>query len=263
MASTPGPLGGRRRGWAGWDEYAPFYDWENAKTFGRRDLGFWQRLAAREEMPVLELGCGTGRLLAPLSRDVRSLVGVDRSATMLARARVRCVRRRTRPALIRGDITALPLGVSSFGLVIAPYGMLQSLLDDQALDAAIAEMARVLRPGGLAGIDLVPDLPAWSEYRRQVSLRGRLPGGAPVTLVETVRQDRRRHMTIFDEEFIVRRGRAIERRRFSLTFRTIQFPVLLGRLDRAGLASERLYGDYRGGPLRPDSATWLILARKK
>lgn len=43
----------------GWDEYAPFYDWENARTFGRRDVPFWQRLAASRGGPVLELGAGT------------------------------------------------------------------------------------------------------------------------------------------------------------------------------------------------------------
>ena len=51
-------------GWRGWDEYAPFYDWENARTVGRRDVPFWQRLAASQEGRVLELGCGTGRILS-------------------------------------------------------------------------------------------------------------------------------------------------------------------------------------------------------
>lgn len=49
-------------GWHGWDAYAAFYDWENARTLGRRDVPFWRRLAARAGGPVLELGCGTGRL---------------------------------------------------------------------------------------------------------------------------------------------------------------------------------------------------------
>jgi len=50
-------------GWRGWDDYAPFYDWENARTLQRRDVAFWQRLAAAQDGPVLELGCGTGRML--------------------------------------------------------------------------------------------------------------------------------------------------------------------------------------------------------
>ena len=55
-------------GWEGWDEYAPFYDWENAQTVARRDVPFWQRLAAAQEGLVLELGCGTGRIAIPVVR---------------------------------------------------------------------------------------------------------------------------------------------------------------------------------------------------
>ena len=36
-------------GWQGWDAYARFYDWENAQTVRRRDVGFWRRLAAAAE----------------------------------------------------------------------------------------------------------------------------------------------------------------------------------------------------------------------
>ncbi|HSC28646.1 MAG TPA: methyltransferase domain-containing protein, partial [Vicinamibacterales bacterium] len=97
-------------GWQGWDQYAPFYDWENARTLARRDVAFWQRLAGVQEGPVLELGCGTGRILVPVAKTGASLVGIDRSAPMLARARTRLRRAglagRTR--LVRGDIRALP-----------------------------------------------------------------------------------------------------------------------------------------------------------
>ena len=77
----------KREGWQGWDEYAPFYDWENAQTLGRRDVPFWRRVAIGAGGPVLELGCGTGRVSLPLARAGVDLVGVDRSAPMLARAR--------------------------------------------------------------------------------------------------------------------------------------------------------------------------------
>ena len=43
-------------GFEGWDDYAPFYDWENARTLGRRDVPFWRNLAIQAAGRVLELG---------------------------------------------------------------------------------------------------------------------------------------------------------------------------------------------------------------
>ena len=65
-------------GWRGWDDYARFYDWENAQTMGRRDVRFWQRLAARTAGPVLELGCGTGRVAIPVAKTGARVVGLGR-----------------------------------------------------------------------------------------------------------------------------------------------------------------------------------------
>src|ERR1700704_6497566 len=102
-------------GYEGWDDYAPFYDWENARTLGRRDVPFWRNLALQAGGPVLELGCGTGRITIPLGRAGVSIVGVDRSEPMLARARQRIRRARLvgRVRLIRADIRHLPFVIAT------------------------------------------------------------------------------------------------------------------------------------------------------
>jgi len=231
---------------------------------GRRDVRFWQRVAAEHDGAVLELGCGTGRILAPLARDGVRVVGIDASEAMLARARRRVIRipSKRRPALLRGDLRALPFQRRSFSAVIAAYGVLQSLTSDRDLDAALAEVARVLPRGGDFSLDLVPDLPAWPTYERAVRLTGQLRA-AHVTLVETVRQDRRRGLTIFDETFITRtRGRR-RRHAFSLTFRTLPMDRMLAKVDRAGFAVQAVQGDYRGGAWAEGSETWLIRAVRR
>jgi ubiquinone/menaquinone biosynthesis C-methylase UbiE len=252
-------------GWHGWDAYADFYDWENARTLGRRDVAFWRRIVRDLNVPTLELGCGTARLLAPLARTGVPVTGLDRSPAMLAYARRRLARlpRAIRPPLVRGDIRNLPFRRSRFGFVMAAYGLTQSLLNDADLDGMLAEIARVLRRGGIAGFDLVPDLPAWNEYRDRLIFRGRSRRGGRITLTESVRQHPRRGVTIFDDHFVETRGRHVERRRFTLTFRTIPLDELRDRLERAGLRIIGCYGDYRGGPLRPDADAWLVLAGKR
>jgi ubiquinone/menaquinone biosynthesis C-methylase UbiE len=254
------------QGWTGWDAYAPFYDWENARTFGRRDVPFWRRFALGRGGRVLELGCGTGRVLMPLARAGVPIVGIDRSAPMLDRARRRLRRMRAAraAALVRGDIRTLPFGGDAFDVVIAPYGILQSLTRDADLAAALRSIAGVLRAGGAFGLDLVPDLPRWSEYARRISLRGTgLRRGTHLTLVESVRQDRRRHLTIFDQEYVERRARSRRVHAFSLVFRTLSVPQMSRRIERAGFRIEAVLGDYDGGPWDPRADVWLILARRR
>ena len=253
-------------GWEGWDEYAPFYDWENAQTVGRRDVAFWKRIATRSAGPVLELGAGTGRVLFPLARAGVQIVGIDRSAEMLARAQERRTRMRAgrkRVQLVRGDIRALPFPNRSFPLVIAPYGILQSLLRERDLAETLAAIARVLKRGGIFGMELVADLPAWREYTGRVSLRGRRAGGSLITLIESVRQDRKRKLTLFDQEFVERRGQDVRRRHFSLAFRTLTVHQMASRLEKAGFEVSALLGDYRGGPWDPRAEAWIVLATRR
>ena len=254
------------QGWHGWDTYAPFYDWENARTVGRRDVSFWTDLATRADGVVLELGCGTGRLSVPVARVASRFVGIDRSEQMLGRLRARFRRARlaSKAFIVRGDIRTLPFRLRwRCRLVMAPYGMLQSLLTDADLDTALATVARVVSRGGILGIDLVPDLPRWDEYQRRVSLRGSMSGGRKVTLVESVRQDRRRRLTVFDQEFLERRGRQNVVRRFSIAFRTITVPEITVKLERAGFSVDAVLGDYQGVEWSPEADVWIILARRK
>lgn len=256
---------GKNTGCIGWDEYAAFYDWENAQTVQRRDVAFWNRLAAAADGPVLELGTGTGRVALPIAKSGTSLVGIDRSEAMLARARTKTSRGSSggRLQLVRGDIRHLPFPAHHFSLVMAPYGILQSLVRERDLIATLTSVARVLRPGGRFGVDLVPDLPSWSEYRGRKTLSGIMDGGVRVSLVESVRQDRAKKLTIFQQRYQTARGRDRRECRFTLTFRTLTVPQMTRRLEKAGFHIDGVLGDYRGGPWDRRADVWLVLAGKR
>jgi ubiquinone/menaquinone biosynthesis C-methylase UbiE len=261
-----------REGWQGWDEYAPFYDWENAQTLGRRDVPFWRRVAGAATGPVLELGCGTGRVTRPLARAGIEIVGIDRSAPMLARAIAKSITKlpnyqltnslSSSPRLVRGDIRALPFAAHSFSMVLAPYGILQSLTRPSDLTATLASVAGVVERGGTFGIDLVPDVPKWREYTNKVQLRGRA-AGAQLTLVESVRQDRKRRLTTFEQRYIERRGGRTRNHCFELVFRTLSVPQMTRQLERAGFQVDAVLGDYRGRPWDDRADVWIIMARRR
>lgn len=252
-------------GWRGWDDYAAFYDWENAQTVQRRDVSFWQRLAAAADGPVLELGCGTGRITVPVARSGARVVGIDRSAPMLERADRKLRRAKlTRDALlIRGDIRHLPFRRGRFPLVMAPYGILQSLTREADLAATLASVARVLPRQGRFGIDLVPDLPRWSEYASRKTMSGTMGRGIAVSLLESVRQDRARRLTVFDQRYETRRAGVRRQHHFSLTFRTLSIRQMSNRLERAGFRIDAVLGDYQGGPWDDRADVWVILATKR
>ncbi|HEY3006557.1 MAG TPA: class I SAM-dependent methyltransferase [Micromonosporaceae bacterium] len=126
-----------------WDTFAPRYDSgmrfiEWVQFGGGRE---WVCSRARGE--VLEVAVGTGRNL-PLYPAEVSVTGVELSPAMLSQAKLRA-RDLTRPvSLAEGDAQALPFADESFDTVVCTLSMC-AIPDDRA---ALAEMWRVLRPGG-------------------------------------------------------------------------------------------------------------------
>jgi hypothetical protein len=127
----------------------------------------------------------------------------------------------------------------------------------------LQNVARVLAPGGRFGLELVPDVPRWQETRRKVSLIGLDgPNGQPVTLIESVNQDRARRITTFEHEFREGQGASGRTIRFTVRFRTIGVAAMIRRLERVGLQVERVAGGYRGEPWSKHADAWIVLAVK-
>lgn len=99
------------------------------------------------DLVVADLGCGTGDLAARLARHVGRVVGIDRSAAMLKAARRRA-EGLPNVELQRGDLEALPLedGSCDAALLVLALGYVADP------DAAVAEAARILRPGGVLAV---------------------------------------------------------------------------------------------------------------
>ena len=260
----------KREGWTGWDTYAPFYDWENARTLGRRDVPFWRSVALRNRGPVLELGCGTGRISLPLARAGVSVVGIDRSAPMLERAAKRLTAMRKRAGgrgkkrlhLVRGDIRYLPFERARFKTVLAPYGVLQSLVRDKDLNATLASVADVLAPGGLFGVDLVPDVPNWREYANRIQLKGQGRGRRtpdPRRVGPAGSQEAPHDLRADLHRAPGHQGDGAHVRP---DVPHAADPDLHETPRTAGFAIEAVLGDYRGGPWDERADVWIMLARR-
>jgi SAM-dependent methyltransferase len=111
---------------------------------------------------VLELGCGSGRLLVPLARDGLRVVGLDRSRPMLDRCRARVAHLpeavRARARLVEGDFRRFALR-RRFPLVVCPFNAMMHLYTSGDVEAFLARVRAHLAPGGIFAFDvLVPDL---------------------------------------------------------------------------------------------------------
>jgi demethylmenaquinone methyltransferase / 2-methoxy-6-polyprenyl-1,4-benzoquinol methylase len=165
------------------DGIAPVYDAMNRAMTAGLD-GRWRRLTARAVVSpgdrVLDACCGTGDLALAAQAKGGHVTGLDFSERMLERAR----RKSATVEWVHGDLLALPFPDGSFDAATVGFG----LRNVEDLGRAVAELRRVLRPGGRLGIlDVVrPTGPASYFYRvwfdRLIPLAGRLlPGGAAFT----------------------------------------------------------------------------------
>lgn len=142
-----------------YDHFARFYE----ADFGdfAEDLPLYLALAERSGGPLLELMCGSGRLLTRLAAAGYQITGVDDSAQMLALAREKLAAAglAERAALLQGDISAVELPADTFGLALVPFNSFGHLLEHPQQIAALAQARRALRPGGLLAIAIMPPRP--------------------------------------------------------------------------------------------------------
>ncbi|MEX2288147.1 MAG: methyltransferase domain-containing protein [Planctomycetaceae bacterium] len=111
-------------------ELAEFYD-EHSEYRDRPDVPFFVDEALAAGGPVLEIGCGTGRVLIPTARAGVPIVGLDFSEKMLNTCRAKLTSEpadvQERVRLVHGDMRAFALG-ETFRLVTLPFRPFQHLL---------------------------------------------------------------------------------------------------------------------------------------
>jgi SAM-dependent methyltransferase len=245
------------------DVTARFYDAAYAVLPGLgADVGFYRALARECGGPVLELGCGTGRVLLEIAADGLPCTGLDASAAMLARARAKPGAEGLR--LVHAPMQDFDLGAARFALVFSAFRAFQHL-------EAVADQLRCLEcvkahlaPGGVFAFDVFHGRLArlaLDEEPEQPDLRFELEGD-PVVRSVRVHRDRAAQT----QEVVMcyersRAGRVVERQEARFRMRWFHRFELEHLLARAGFRDVRILGDFDGSPLRADSPTLLVVAR--
>ncbi len=115
------------------------------------DLAFWLDLAAKQPGPILELGCGTGRILIPLAQSGHTVVGLDNDPGMLALLKSHLPPLLShKPLVIQADFTQFHLG-RTFGLVLMPCNT-YSTLSPEARRSTLVSVRAHFQPGGMFAV---------------------------------------------------------------------------------------------------------------
>ncbi|MFB3896040.1 MAG: trans-aconitate 2-methyltransferase [bacterium] len=119
---------------------AKYYDYI---AQGFNDIPFYLQQVPNPDISILELGCGTGRVLVPLTGKCKYIYGIDLSAAMVARCTEKLNQARipnSKATAVVGDITQFELG-KPFEMIIAPYRVMQNL----ETDAEVSGLFRCIR----------------------------------------------------------------------------------------------------------------------
>ena len=248
---------------------AEYYDSSPMVTLRTQDVAFYRNAARTYGDPVLELGCGTGRVTLDIAEAGYRIVGLDISEKMLERAAVKrhSLRReaRERVHLVQGDMIRFDLG-EKFRCIIIPFRPFQHLLDVADQIRCLQCVKHHLAPGGRLIADFFQtDLERTHDpkfHRESQLIEYDLPDGRHVKLSERVAAYHRA-LQCNDVEMIfdVRHadGRT-ERLLMAWTLRYFFRYEVEHLLARCGFKLEATFGNFDSSPLNDDSPEMIFVA---
>ena len=225
------------------------------------DVDFYRSLAREVGGPVLELGCGSGRVLLPIARDGFTCTGLDASSDMLER-----LQRKDPPAdlrLVQGRMESFDFGSERFALIYSAFRAFQHLITIDEQLACLAAVRRHLAPRGLFAFDVfaprlqriaVREEPETEDARFEIDgeeiIRYASVLRDPATQVMdvTFRYERRRRGSVIGNDLV--------RTRMRYFFRY----ELEHLLARAGFAKVSVFGGFDRRPYDYVSGETVIVA---
>jgi SAM-dependent methyltransferase len=243
---------------------AHFYDAAYARLaqLDGRDVAFYRGLAAEGGGPVLELGCGTGRVLLEIAALGFPCTGLDASQHMLARLRAKSDLPNLR--LVRAPMQDFDLPDERFGLIFSAFRAFQHLHTVADQLACLACVRRHLAPGGLFAFDVfAPRLARMAELEEPetVDLRFDHDGEQVARYARVTRDPPAQLLRVHFRYERSRDGRVVGNEHASFQMRWFWRYELEHLLARAGFGEIEILGDFDRSPVSSDSPAFVAIAR--
>ncbi|HXR63491.1 MAG TPA: class I SAM-dependent methyltransferase [Rudaea sp.] len=179
----------RKRASSTWsyDAIADVYATDMGQSMPFDDVAWYRSACLQHAGPVLELGCGTGRILLELLAAGIDAIGADRSLPMLQRLLKDAAARNLPAHVVQTDLHAIALS-ATFGVILAPYSLITYLVDADAAVQVLRRVQRLLAPDGVLAVDAFVPQPVASfadfrlDYRRTHGARQTLERHKRITV---------------------------------------------------------------------------------
>jgi cyclopropane fatty-acyl-phospholipid synthase-like methyltransferase len=249
-----------------YDLIAPFYDIEHASF--DEDLDMYQNFAELCGGPILELACGSGRVLLPLARHGFEITGVDTSARMLeiAHKRVEEAGLASRCTLIQQDMRTLQTG-HKFRLALVALGSFAHITSRKAQQQALAATRSQLVTGGTFIIDISnADARYMEDLGGHVLHQGswRHEDGTMLTHFVSPAASPDRHLlelTHFYDQHS--QGGTLQRTTVTTHLYLFERGEMELLLEQAGFTVKDVYGDHALGPYQLESPRMIFVTEAK
>lgn len=249
-----------------YDLIAPFYDIEHAQF--DEDLDMYRNFAELCRGKILELACGSGRLLLPLASEGYTLTGVDTSAAMLELARqgLNKAGNAERCQLVQQDICSFQLA-ERFRLAIIALGSFGHILTRQRQQQALAAIRQHLSVGAMFVLDISNE-----DARYMEQLSGQLlhqgtwqqKDGSYVTHFISPASSNTQHLLDLTHFYdVYRQGEAVQRTVSQTGLYLFEFNEAGLLLEQAGFRIKDIYGNYDFGPYEHESPRMIFIAEAR
>lgn len=230
----------------------------------QEDIPFWLAIANQYGSPILELGCGTGRVLLALIQHGNHVIGLDKDYHMLA-----FLKQQIPPItnlhykLVQADMTRFHFGIN-FKAIFIPCNTLSTLSITQMLKTFYCSISHLETGGSLIASIPNPAILAGLPETGESEIEGSFPhpqDGEPVQVSSSWVSAHGEVTFFWHYDHLLSNGRVHRN-----TFHSTHYPVPASNyepwLRKAGFKDIQLYGDFNWTNFREDSPNLIIIATK-
>ncbi|MEF8832844.1 MAG: class I SAM-dependent methyltransferase, partial [Candidatus Thermoplasmatota archaeon] len=226
------------------------------------DIPFYKKQVKKYGEPVLELGCGTGRITIPIARNGHEIIGLDLSEKLLKRAKEKAKKDNLNIDWIKGDMRNFSFD-KKFNLIFIPFNTIHHILTLEDMEKVLENVREHLKPEGRFIVEFFnPDLDILNRDPKEEHdvIEYQDPEGrGEVEITESTDYERAKqlmHLTwVYNLEEKTKEREWTVRVWFPKEAETI--------LKYNDFKIEHKYGDFDGSPMMNSSAQQILVCKKR